>query len=114
MTLMIVEDNAEFRKMLNKLFAEYFSEVFETDNGEEAITVFEKHKPDWVFMDIGIEKMDGISVTKRIIKKYPKAMIVMVSQYNNQRIVNAAMKAGAVDYVTKDDISKLFKIINKS
>jgi CheY-like chemotaxis protein len=111
MKLMIVEDNSEFRKILKKIFAGYFSEVFETDDGEEAIQNYEKYKPDWVFMDIGIKKLDGIVATRRIVNKHPKAMIVMVSQYNNPRIINASLKAGAFDYVTKDDISKLIKII---
>ena len=112
MTLMIVEDSSEFRKMLIKLFSPHFTEIIETDNGVDAVQKYERHKPDWVFMDISIKKSDGISVTKQIINKHPKAMIVMVSQYNNPRIINAAMNAGAVDYVNKDDISRLFKIIN--
>jgi CheY-like chemotaxis protein len=108
---MIVEDNSEFRKMLKKLFRDLFSDVFEAESGEEAIDKYNKYRPEWVFMDIGLKKMDGITAARYITCEHPKAKIVMVSQFNNPRIINAAMKAGAVDYVTKDDISKLFKII---
>lgn len=111
MTLMIVEDNTDFREMLKKIFNPYFSVILETDNGEEAVEKYNKNTPDWVFMDIKINGMDGISAAKIIKDKHPEAMIVMVSNYNNQRIINAAMKAGALGFVPKDDISKLFKLI---
>lgn len=114
MTLMLVEDNLEFRNMLKNLFVKYFSEIIETDNGDDALEKFDIHRPDWVFMDISLAKSDGISSTRKIKLKHPEAKIVMVSQYNNPRIINASLKAGAFDFVTKDDISNLFNIINKA
>jgi len=114
MTLMIVEDNLEFRVLLRKLLEEHFTGIYETDSGEEALRIYESKEPDWVFMDIEIRKLDGITAARQIVSKYPEAKIVMLSQYINPKVIRAAMKAGAVEYVTKDDISKLFNIINKS
>lgn len=111
MKLLIVEDNLDFRKILKELFSEHFKRIYETSSGKEAIQKYKMGRPDWVFMDIGIEELDGISTTKEIIKAFPNAKIVIVSQYNEQKIIDKAKDAGAKDYVVKQDISRLFEII---
>lgn len=108
---MIVEDNVNFKKLIKKHFGESFTDIYETSNGVEAIEKYRKEKPDIVFMDINIIELDGISTTKKIINEFPEAKIVMVSQDNSPKIIKASKDAGAIEYVTKDDLSKLFEIV---
>ena len=108
---MIVEDNLNFRSYVKDLFKVSFSEIYETSSGKEAVEKYKMSRPDIVFMDVNIEELDGIKATKKIISEYPDAKIVMVSQYNEPKIRKAAIAAGVIDYVTKDDISKLFEVI---
>lgn len=111
MTLMIVEDNLNFRGLVRSLFLETFTDIYETSSGLEAVEKYKSKTPDLVFMDINIEKLDGISTTKIILNEFPKAKIVIVSQYSSPKISKAAKDAGAIDYVTKDDLSTLFEIV---
>ncbi len=108
---MIVEDNLNFREMVKNLFQESFSDIYETSSGSEAVEKYKTNLPDLVFMDVNIEGLDGIKTTKKILIEYPQAKIVMVSQYDNLKITKAAIDAGAIDYITKDNLSKLFEIV---
>ena len=109
---MIVEDSVNMRKFLTGLFKDRFTDIYETSSGREAVELYRLHLPDMVFMDVNIEELDGIKTTKKIKSEYPEAKIVMVSQYNNPKIMKAAADAGATDYVIKDDLSRLFDITN--
>lgn len=108
---MIVEDKLNFRGLVRNLFLETFTDIYETSSGLEAVEKYKSKTPELVFMDINIEKLDGISTTKKILNEFPKAKIVIVSQYNSPKISKAAKDAGAIDYVTKDDLSRLFEIV---
>ncbi len=110
MTLMIVEDNLNFRSYIKNLFKENFSDIYETSSGKEAVEKYKTNLPDIVFMDVNIEELDGIKATKKILSEYPLAKIVMVSKYIEAKIRKAAKDAGDIDYV---DISKLFEVLNK-
>lgn len=113
MTLMIVEDNLKFRSYVKDLFKKNFSDIYETASGKEAVEKYKTNLPDIVFMDVNIEELDGIKATKKILSDYPLAKIVMVSQYNEPKMKKAATDAGVIDYVTKDDLSRLFEIVNE-
>jgi len=108
---MIVEDNLIFRRYVKDLFKESFSDIYETSSGKEAVEKYKTKRPDIVFMDVNIEELDGIKATKKILSEYPNAKIFMVSQYNEPKIIKAARNAGVIDYVSKDDLSKLFEVV---
>jgi DNA-binding NarL/FixJ family response regulator len=62
-------------------------------------------------MDWEMNEMDGITATKQIIKNFPKANILLVTQYDDDILRIAAKEAGACGYVLKDDLSALRKIV---
>jgi DNA-binding NarL/FixJ family response regulator len=66
-------------------------------------------------MDITMPDMDGIEATKRIIKDFPDAKIVMVTSHGQEKMVMDALKAGAKGYVLKPfDGQKLYEAIQKA
>lgn len=113
MNLLIVEDNKIMRDMLKSLFSGSFSSIYECEDGVSALNMYITHRPDWVFMDIMMKEMDGITATREIKGSYPDAKILIVTDYNDEEYRKAAANAGAVSYVLKEELDDIFSIINK-
>lgn len=107
MTMLIVEDNEELRRLLRSLLAGLAETIHECDDGVEALSLYAAHRPDWVLMDLEMKTMDGLTTTRQIIARFPEARIVMVTQYNSPALRAEAEQAGVLAYVAKDDLLKL-------
>lgn len=75
--------------------------VGEASNGEEAIELALKLRPDLILMDIVMDKMDGIEATRRIIQQWPEAKVLMVTSFVDDDKVYPALEAGATSYILK-------------
>ncbi len=104
---MIVEDNILMRRTLKSFVGLAGNEFVECDDGSMALSLFEQARPDWVLMDIQLKAVDGITATRQIIKVYPDAKIIMVTNFHESAFRHAAKVAGAIGYVAKDNLSKL-------
>ncbi len=107
MNLLIVDDSAKMRKMTRELVAMWFDEILECSSGEEAIDAYKKYKTDYVFMDIKMKGANGIAATEEIMNHYPTAKIIIVTNYDDNNLREAAKKAGAREYFLKEEIFKL-------
>jgi len=74
--------------------------VGEAKNGEEAVSLAARLKPDAILMDIRMPKLDGIGATEQIMAARPTA-IVMITAYSERELVEAALRAGASGYLVK-------------
>jgi CheY-like chemotaxis protein len=105
--LLIVEDNPKMRQMIRSLFPESNYQIYECEDGSEALESYKLYKPEWVLMDIVMKKMDGITATKHIIDSFPDAKVIIVTDYDDESLRQKAKLAGAYDYVIKEDLSVL-------
>jgi DNA-binding NarL/FixJ family response regulator len=92
---------AGFRALLKQIPA--VEVVAEATDGREALVLFKKHRPDIVFIDIAMPKLNGLEATARITKEFPNAMVIVLSMHANQEYVVQAMQAGARGYLIKED-----------
>lgn len=104
MKILIVEDSIKMREMIRSTLKDTAIEFVECADGVEAVKAYTRHRPDWVLMDIAMEEMDGITATKRIRTDFPEAKIVMVTHYDDPPLRDAAEKAGASGFVSKDNL----------
>ncbi|MFO7524442.1 MAG: response regulator [Ignavibacteriaceae bacterium] len=111
MKLLIADDNADMRKMLKSICINLFTNVLECDDGDSAVRIYRKENPDWVLMDIKMNRMDGITATREIKSVHPAAKIIIVSQYNDKDVIDEAISCGVIDFVNKEDLTKVVKII---
>jgi CheY-like chemotaxis protein len=114
MKLLLVDDNDRIRKMMRSIYSPHFDEVIECDDGEAAVLAFDGNNPDWVVMDIRMKEMDGIEATEKIITAHPDARIIIVSQFNDETTIDAVKNAGAVEFVSKENLYKVIEVINKN
>lgn len=113
MNLLIVEDNLNMRNLIKELFAPVFKNIYECDDGSKALKSYTANQPEWVFMDIKMKEMDGITATKEIISNFPDAKILMVTDFDDEEFRKAASENGATDYVLKEDLEDIFDILNR-
>ncbi|MCX7710311.1 MAG: response regulator [Clostridia bacterium] len=100
MKVLVVDDILYSRKLLSSKLEALGHEVIEAGDGEEAVRKSKSENPDVVFMDVVMPKMDGITATK-IIKNSTGSKIIMCSAVNDKNHIIEAIKAGAVDYISK-------------
>ncbi len=65
MKLLIVDDNASVRRVIRGIVASLADDIHECADGEDALAAYIAHSPDFVLMDIAMEKLDGIAATNR-------------------------------------------------
>lgn len=73
----------------------------EAANGEEAIQLAGELHPDIVILDIGMPGIDGIETTRRLKKLFPNMQVLILSVYEDQSLLQGAIRAGASGFVIK-------------
>jgi NarL family two-component system response regulator LiaR len=76
--------------------------IGEASNGQEALTMAEKLKPDVILMDVGMPIMDGIQAASQIVARDLSTKIIMLTQHDNDADILASLAAGASGYCLKD------------
>jgi PAS domain S-box-containing protein len=99
--IMVADDNRNVNDVMSDTLAEYGFETVQAFDGKETLELFDKDRPDLVFLDYLMPQADGLEVLKKIKKKQPDTMVVFVTGEGSEDVAVKAMKAGASDYITK-------------
>jgi len=97
--------------MLRRTLADMASEIQECTDGHDALSSYQKYRPDVVLMDVRMTVMDGLTATRQIRSSYPTARIILVTDYDDDDLRAAALKAGACNYVLKEELANLPEIV---
>jgi CheY-like chemotaxis protein len=111
MKILIVEDNANVRRLIRKAIEDIADETFEREDGADALAAYEEHRPDIVLMDVKMPRLDGLSATRQILRFDPEAKIVIVTDYDDDEVRGAAHESGACAYAVKNNLTKLEDVI---
>jgi DNA-binding NarL/FixJ family response regulator len=104
--VILVDDHAVVRAGIRQ-FLERSGDikvVVEAANGEEARPLIEKHHLDVAVLDIQMPKMNGIELARWIHSHFPALGILVLTAYDDEPYIQAALKAGAHGYVLKTSI----------
>jgi DNA-binding NarL/FixJ family response regulator len=75
--------------------------VAQTGTGEEAVTLYQEHKPDVTLMDLRLPKMSGVDAILAIRSRNPGARFIVLTTYEGDEDIHRALEAGAQGYVIK-------------
>ena len=104
MIFLVVDDSKISRKWLIEMIPKKIvenAEIIEGCDGEEAITLYEKHRPDVVFLDITMPVVDGIEALERIRMINPEALVVMISADRQKSTKEKVLSLGASAIISK-------------
>ncbi len=103
LTVIIADDHQFFRDGVRALLdAQLDMEcVGEAATGEEAVRLSAEVQPDVVLMDMQMPGMSGVEATRQILRSSPQIRILMVTMFEDDHLVFAAMRAGARGYLLK-------------
>ena len=76
--------------------------VAEAADGNEAVVAVAEHRPDVVLMDIRMPSQDGIAATRQIVQSGASARVIMLTTFDLDDLVVAALRAGASGFLLKD------------
>ena len=104
MRILIVDDHPMTREGLRQALAtaEDIEVVGEAVDGEEAVAQATKLKPDVIFMDIRMPKMNGLEATRKIRETQPDVKVILFTVEDSRVTINEAIQAGVNGYLLKD------------
>ena len=107
MNILIVEDNPLMRAIIRETVSEFAGVITECEDGDEAFAAYQTNLPDWVLMDLQMQRVDGFAASREIRFRYPDAQICIVTDYGDARTRKQAVEAGAVAFVLKENLAEL-------
>lgn len=102
--VLVADDHPVVREGLRKMISltDDIEVVGEAVNGEDAVAKVEALSPHVVLMDLRMPGIDGVEATKRIRAGTPSAEVIVLSNYDEDRYIFDALRAGAKSYLLKD------------
>ena len=114
--LCIVEDHS----MMREVYVQYFGAIggFEVcgavDSAEAALECIPGINPDIVLIDISLPGMNGLMLVEKLRQQYPQLPMVIVSGHEDSHYRQAALRAGAADFVSKGSASSILHTLQKT
>jgi DNA-binding NarL/FixJ family response regulator len=103
LTALLVDDHTMLRQGLRRaLESEGITVVGEAADGAAAVTLALATHPDVVLMDVSMPGVDGIDATRRLLAADGRQRVVMLTMHIDRDVIDRALRAGAVGYLTKD------------
>jgi two-component system, NarL family, invasion response regulator UvrY len=118
-TIVLVDDHAVVRAGVKRLLEQepLFEVIGEAESGEKAYQILAELKPDVMVMDLSMPGMGGLEAIRRILMRYEKAKILVLSMHEDLSFANQALKLGAKGYLTKntlaDDLVKSIETVTQ-
>ncbi len=103
-TVMICDDHRIVREGL-KQFVQSVPGVVRVDtaaSGEEVLARYALERPDLVLMDVQMPRLSGLETTRRLVRDYPRARVIMLTAADDRENVATAVANGAIGYLHKD------------
>ena len=99
-TILVVDDEPQIRRVLRATLSSNGYDVIEARNGQEAIEMVIRERPDLILLDVNMPDMSGLEVCSKIRLSF-EGPIIMVTVRNSEQDKVLALDSGADDYVVK-------------
>jgi len=114
LTILCVEDSKSTRLLYKNLFSALFKEVLLASDGKEALTFCHKDKVDMILTDYDMPHMNGIELSKEILKINKSQKIIIISAYNETDYFIELIKIGVNGFIQKPlNLKQIYEIFNE-
>ncbi|HEB61571.1 MAG TPA: sigma-54-dependent Fis family transcriptional regulator [Bacteroidetes bacterium] len=101
-SILVVEDDNNFRMLVSDILIDEGYRVQEADNGKTALKILKNNPPiDLVLLDLRLPDMSGLEVLEKAIQNYPDVLFIMLSAHGDIQTAIKAVKMGAYDFLEK-------------
>lgn len=106
---LVVDDHEDLRKLLKSMLQAKTECVVigEASNGLQAVEQAKELQPDLILLDLSLPKLNGMEVSRQILKLCPYSKIVFLSENHSPEIAQGALRIGAAGYLLKSDATEL-------
>ena len=111
LAILVIDDEVRLAKNIQAYLQHFDFDVRKSENGLQGLEEFERFKPDVVLLDLKLPDINGLEVLKRLRNLDAAAKVIMITGTANGKIKAAAIKAGALEYLTKPLVLKDLKLL---
>ncbi len=108
-SILYVEDEPAIQSAMNEYLQSYFKDVFLASDGKVALKLYKKYLPDVLLLDIGIPKISGLTLAKKIRQENNTVKILMLTAHSEVSILLEATELKLTKYLLKPISPKTFK-----
>jgi DNA-binding NtrC family response regulator len=113
--LLIADDEASIRRVLQAIFAKDGYTVHLAENGRKALEVASQQPISVMITDLIMPDMNGIDLLKKVREQQPEVVAVMITAYGTIKTAVDAIRLGAADYITKPfDMDEIRAIVSRA
>lgn len=113
--ILVVEDDVSMLFVLDECLKGKNYETLLAKNGQEALDLFDIHRPNLVILDLKIPKVHGLDVLARIKESSPDTIVIILTGNATIDVAVDAMKKGAYDFITKPfEVENLLSVVEKA
>ncbi len=99
--VLVIDDETATLTMFRLFLTAYGSQVFVAEDGERGLDLVREHRPDIVFTDIKMPKMDGFQVLKEVKRIAPQTEVIVITGHGDMDLVVQALNLNATDFINK-------------
>jgi DNA-binding NarL/FixJ family response regulator len=119
--VLLVDDQLLFVESLRCVLSERTDDievVGVANDGEEAVDMAGRDRPDIILLDVRMPKQDGVVTARRIHELYPAIKVIMLTTFQDDKYVKEALRWGAIGYLLKsippDELIKSIRAVSRS
>ncbi len=113
--VLVVDDEANLRRVLMAILARDGYDVHEADNGEAALAFLREHHIDLVLTDLRMPRVDGMALLREVQRIDTQLPVIMLTAHGTVDNAVEALKLGAIDYLTKPfDQAEIRNVVRKA
>ena len=105
-TIVVVDDEPQYRELVRFLIASVADTIVvgEASDGEEALALARRERPDIVITDLVMPRLNGVDLTKRLRQELPQTRVILMSSFTEDAYRLMASDSGADAFVSKQVI----------
>ena len=100
-TILLVDDEPDIRDVLSLSLSDMGYQVYEAENGNEALRIFKEVRPSMVMTDIKMPGMDGVELLQKVKHENPETEVIMITGHGDLDLAIRSLKCEATDFITK-------------